>query len=242
MSVIQLLNVRPTVIIPAFNEAANLARVLDDVRGSGIGAEIVVVDDGSTDATGQVAISHGATLLRHPFNMGYGTALQTGYKHALRTGSPLVIQMDADGQHGAAEIPKLLAPLERDECDLVIGSRFLQPTDYRMGFAKSLGREFFRFTARLSGLTVTDPTSGFQAMNRKVIDLYCADFFPHDYPDVDVLLAAHRAGLRIRECAVEMSEGVRASSLHGGFRDFYYVYKVMLSLWAIWTGGLGRKR
>jgi glycosyltransferase involved in cell wall biosynthesis len=229
------------VIIPAFNEANSLPGVLQEVRDSGINAEVVVVDDGSSDGTDHVAQSHGATLLRHPFNMGYGTALQTGYKYALETGSTTIIQMDADGQHSAFEIPKLLEPLERDDCDLIVGSRFLDQTGYRMGFAKSIGREFFRFTAKLSGLSITDPTSGLQAMNREVAAFYSGDFFPHDYPDVDVLLAAHRAGFRVQECSVAMSEGVRASTLHGGVRDFYYVYKVMLSLWSIWAGGPVRK-
>jgi hypothetical protein len=114
----------------------------------------------------------------------------------------------------------------------VIASRFAGPTDYRMGLLRSIGREAFTVVARLAGLHITDPTSGFQALNRAVLELYARDFYPSDYPDVDVLVTAHRHGLRIEERPVAMSQGERRSSLHGGLRGFYYVYKMLLSSWA----------
>jgi glycosyltransferase involved in cell wall biosynthesis len=218
------------IVIPAFNEASRLGPLLDQLRALPFAPEVVVIDDGSVDATSAVARRHGARVLRHPYNLGYGAALQTGYKYALRTGADILVQMDADGQHDPAQVSAVVEPVLRDERDLVIGSRFLQP-GYRMGTARTLGRLFFRGVARALGLRISDPTSGFQAMNRGVLDLHAQDGFPVDYPDVDVLIAAYRNGLRIGEVAVKMSEGTRASTLHGGSRSVYYLYKMMLSIW-----------
>jgi len=228
-------------IIPAFNEAKNLARVLTTVTSTGLDFESVVIDDGSLDDTGAVAARSGATVIRHPFNLGYGAALQTGYKYALDRHASLLVQMDADGQHDPREIPELIAPVLRQELDLVVGSRFIEPTDYRMGLARRIGRELFSGLARLNGLKVSDPTSGFQAMNRTTLRLYGRDFFPTDYPDVDVLLTAHRHGLRVGEHSVRMSPGVRSSRLHSGSRAVYYVYKMLLSTWTASTSRRRRK-
>ncbi len=222
-------------IIPAYNEAGRLESVLADVASVAPGFRVVVVDDGSEDGTAELARRAGAFVLRHPFNLGYGVALQTGYKYALRSGASLLVQMDADGQHAARDIARLVEPIRRDECDLVVGSRFLEATGYRHGPLRTIGRWLFGGLVRLAGLRISDPTSGFQAMNRRVLEVYAADFFPTDYPDVDVLLAAYRRGLRVGECSVRMSPGPRSSSLHGGLRTFYYVYKMLLSTWSAAT-------
>src|SRR5262245_3565711 len=219
-------------ILPAFDEAERIAAVLGGVARAQSACEVVVIDDGSRDDTAGVARAHGATVLRHPFNLGYGAALQTGYKYALARGAALLVQMDADGQHDPAEIRALIAPIEAGECDLVVGSRFLAPSGYQMGLIRTLGRRLFTALARLAGLRVSDPTSGFQAMNRRVLEVYARDFFPADYPDVDVLLAAFRHGLRVGERPVRMAAGTRSSTLHGGLRSFYYVYKMLLSTWS----------
>ncbi len=224
---------RGVLVLPAFNEAARLPAVLARVAEAGLGLECVVVDDGSRDATSAVARAAGAHVLRHPFNLGYGCALQTGYKYALRRGARALVQMDADGQHDPHEIAALLEPIERGECDLVIGSRFLESTGYEMGALRRLGRDAFCAIARGFGCAVTDPTSGFQAMNRRVLELYAGDGFPADYPDVDVLIAAHRSGLRIGERSVRVAASPRPSTLHGGLRSLWYTYRIALSLWAV---------
>ncbi len=227
---------RGVLVIPAFNEAPRLPALLARITALETGLELVVVDDGSRDATAEAAARAGATVLRHPFNLGYGAGLQTGYKYALAAGAKCVVQMDADGQHDPRDILRLLAPLEKGECDLVIGSRFLAPTGYRMGFTRTLGRRFFVALARAFGIRVTDPTSGFQALGHRVLELYAGDSFPSDYPDVDVLLTAHRRGLVVREISVEMHEAERKSTLHGGLRSVWYVYKMLLAVWAA-SGG-----
>jgi glycosyltransferase involved in cell wall biosynthesis len=221
-----------TLIVPAFQEATRLPALLAGLATAAPGFHVVVVDDGSRDATAAVARNAGATVLRHPFNLGYGAALQTGYKWALRSGTTLLVQMDADGQHDPAEVNALAAPVAAGELDLVIGSRFLGLGDYEMSGARRLGRDFFRKLLAAFGLHVTDPTSGFQAMNRAVLELYAGDMFPSDFPDVDVLLCAHRHGLRVGERPVQMRPSPRASTLHAGLAPIYYVYKMLLALWA----------
>jgi len=231
-------------IIPAFDEEQRLPDVLRRVASAAPGFEVVVVDDGSRDATAEAARAGGATLIRHPFNLGYGAALQTGYKYARRASADLVVQMDADGQHDPADVPALAAPIEADELDLVIGSRFLGVGDYRMDALRRTGRAVLQALIRAFGLRISDPTSGFQALGRRVLDLYVGDSFPSDYPDVDVLLAAHRHGLRIGERAVDMAKSERDSTLHGGLAPVYYAYKMLLSLWAASSrprGGATRK-
>jgi len=221
------------VIIPAYNEETRIGPVIEAIRSTGLDLEIAVIDDGSRDGTAEAVTRAGAIVIRHPFNMGYGAALQTGYKYALRQGADLLIQMDADGQHDPEQIPRLAEPILRGECDLVIGSRFLVPTGYEMGALRTLGRRVFQGLGRIAGVEVTDPTSGYQALNRKVLALYARDDFPHDFPDIDVLLMAARSGLRIQEVPATMQESPRASTLHGGWRAFYYVYKMLLSMWAL---------
>ncbi len=219
-----------TVILPAYNEADRLPDVLGGISSCNLGLEVVVIDDGSHDATAATARAHGATVISHPLNLGYGAALQTGYKYALRTQTGFLVQMDADGQHDPSQIPLLVEPLLRGECDLVIGSRFAEETGYKMGAFRSIGRRVMTGVAHLAGLQVTDPTSGFQAMNRSMLERYASGDFPADYPDVDVLIRAHWGGCKVLERSVEMSESLRASTLHGGTRSFYYAYRMILSL------------
>ena len=223
----------PTIIlIPAFHEEQRLPAVLDSIRSLDLVCRIVVVDDASTDGTSRVAREGGATVLRHRINLGYGGALQTGYKYALRTGAEFVVQLDADGQHDPELIPKLLEPVRRRQADIVIGSRFLEETGYKMGGLRTFGRKLILMISKLAGLNISDPTSGLQAMNREAIELYAGDFFPVDYPDLDVLMVARNYGLRLRELSVQMAASPRPSTLHGGLRSFWYAYKMLLSVFA----------
>jgi glycosyltransferase involved in cell wall biosynthesis len=175
---------RPCIVIPAFNEETRLPAVLAELRRTLPDHYLVVIDDGSRDRTAEVAARAGARVLRHPYNLGYGAALQTGFKYALECDAPWVVQMDADGQHLPAEVPALVALLESGDCDIAIGSRFLAPSGYEMGALRSTGRQLIRALGRLAGLDLTDPTSGFQALSRRALTLYARDWFPTDYPDV----------------------------------------------------------
>lgn len=223
---------RRFLVIPARNEQPRLGDVLRGVQRTGIDLEALVVDDGSADRTAEVAEHAGARVLRHPFNLGYAAALQTGYKYAYRHKASTVAQMDADGQHDPADLPRLIEAVETGAADLAIGSRFLESGSYRMGPARSAGRYLLRAVAGGMGLRVTDPTSGFQAMNRRTLGIYIDDVFPTDYADLDVLLLARRCGIRIVEQPVTMTPSPRSSSIHGGISPIYYLYRIALSIWA----------
>lgn len=219
-------------LIPAYNEARSLPGVLASLRAAVPDYQIVVVNDGSSDATAALALAGGARVLSHAGNLGYGAAVQTGYKEALRQGASLLVQLDADGQHDPADVARLAEPVVRGECDILIGSRFLEPTGFPMSAARNLGRRLFIAVARAFGLTLTDPTSGFQALSPAALRFYARDFFPSDYPDVDVLVSAHRHGLQIRELGIRMQSAERPSTLHSGLSPFYYVYRTLLAVWA----------
>ena len=142
----------PTLIlIPAYNEEGRLGGVIRGIRATGLPLDVLVVDDGSRDGTVKEARARGARVIQHPFNLGYGAALQTGYKYALERNATLVVQMDADGQHDPAEIQQLAAGIRSGDYDLVVGSRFLETNGYRMGLLRSIGRKLFRPLARLAG-------------------------------------------------------------------------------------------
>lgn len=228
--------------MPARNEAERIHALLVDLQTRHPAARLLVVDDSSSDETAAVAQAAGATVVRLPFHLGYGAALQSGYKYAVAQDFDFVVQMDSDGQHLPSDVAGLLTHVTSGECDLVVGSRFAHEIKgresesggrYEMGALRSLGRRTLCAFARLGGLQVSDPTSGFQAMNRETLLLFASDWYPVDYPDVDVLLLAHRRGLRLREHPVDMAPSPRPSTLHSGWMPVYYAYRMMLSLWAL---------
>lgn len=219
------------VIIPAYNEAGKIAEVIGRARSAVPAADILVVNDGSSDRTASIAEQAGAIVVSHPFNMGYGVTIQTGYKYALAHGYDYLAQIDGDGQHDPADIAILLVPLMAGEADFVLGSRFLGAESYQPPLARRLGMTFFRGLVRLAtGLPITDCTSGFQALNREVIRFFARDIFPVDYPDADVLITLHRAGFRIRELPVRMYASSSGKSMHNGFKPVYYMFKMFLSI------------
>jgi len=224
------------VIIPAYNEGERLAAVLQSIRDLGRDWDLLVVDDGSSDRTAQIAADTGAFVVSHTYNLGYGAALQTGYKFAASHGYRFVVQMDADGQHLPEETIKLLDPVQADEADVVIGSRFLDGGGgYPVPLLRKVGIGLFGGLAGLlSGATISDATSGFYAVNRKVIVLFASDVFPADYPDADVRLMLHKLKLRVRELPTTMKPGPPDKSMHGGLRSLWYVVKMMISLLIVW--------
>ncbi len=218
-------------VVPAWNEAAAIGQVVDGIRAFDPRFDVVVIDDASTDETAAVAEAHGATVLRLPFNVGIGGAVQTGFRYALANGYDFAVRLDGDGQHDPGELGKLLGPVERGEADLVIGSRFVDESgSYRPPFARRMGiRVFARLVSVLGGQRVTDTTSGFVALDRIGIELF-AEEYPHDYPEVEATLVALRSGLRLVQVQVEMRERETGTSSITFVRSLYYIVKVMLAL------------
>lgn len=222
------------VIIPAYNESETIGEVISSLRAIPVNfdLDIVVIDDGSEDDTSSVARAAGAHTIRLVHNLGYGFALKTGYEFALASDYDVLVQMDGDGQHAPHSLPELLAPLADAECDLVIGSRALSDVKYDMPFARRLGQRTFRWLLyKMSGLSITDPTSGFQALNRKAFAMCVSEDFPGDYPDTNVLLYLSLRGIRINDVPAEFRQSPTGKSMHSGILNpIYYVYKMSLSM------------
>jgi glycosyltransferase involved in cell wall biosynthesis len=217
-------------IVPALNEEQAVGRVIDEIRAFDPGFDIVVVDDGSTDRTAGVAADRGAHVLRLPFNLGIGGAMQTGFRFAFEHGYDVAVQIDGDGQHDPSQLPKILAPLLSGEADLCVGSRFTGDGAYRSSFARRVGIKIFAgVVSAVVRQKVTDTTSGFRAVNRRGITLFAADY-PHDYPEVEatVMLVKHK--LRLTEVPVAMRERSGGASSITPVRSVYYMTKVLLAI------------
>jgi glycosyltransferase involved in cell wall biosynthesis len=221
---------RVAVIVPAYNEAPNLPRLADALRTHAPGYDVCVVDDGSTDGTARVAASLGWTVLRLQVNLGIGGAVQAGYLWALEHGHDVAVQIDGDGQHDPAYLAALLAPFERGAADIVIGSRFLGEGGFRSTAIRRAGIRYLSWVLRLRcGARVTDATSGFRAAGRRAIELF-ARYYPSDYPEPEAIALARRAGLRLAEVPVRMSERAHGQSSITALRTLYYLVKVSLAL------------
>src|SRR5207245_637047 len=217
-------------IVPAFNEEASVGRVIDEIRAFDPGFEIAVVDDGSIDRTAGIAADRGVHVIRLPFNLGIGGAMQTGFRYAFEHGFDVAVQIDGDGQHDPSELPKLLGPLREGDADMVVGSRFLGPRSYRAPFFRRVGIAVFAWTISLvARRRVTDTTSGFRAVNRRGIALFAADY-PHDYPEVEATVMSVKHKLRLREVPVEMRERGGGASSITALRSIYYMTKVLLAI------------
>jgi glycosyltransferase involved in cell wall biosynthesis len=218
-------------IVPAFNEEASVGHVIDEIRGFDPGFDVVVVDDGSVDRTVGVAADRGAHVVRLPFNLGIGGAMQTGYRFALEHGYDLAVQIDGDGQHDPHELPKILQPMLDGDADLVVGSRFSGDDEtFRSSPTRRIGiRIFARVVSAVVGQRVTDTTSGFRAVNRRGIVLFAADY-PHDYPEVEATIMCVKHKLRLAEVPVRMRERSGGRSSITAFRSVYYMAKVLLAI------------
>ncbi|QDH20778.1 glycosyltransferase family 2 protein [Saccharibacillus brassicae] len=221
-------NPKVLLIIPAFNESESIGPLLIALREQGLTA--LVVNDGSTDETAEVCAAAGADLITLPCNLGIGGAVQTGYKYAYAHGYDIAIQFDGDGQHRAEFVPALIEPLLSGRADLSIGSRYIEKEGFQSTLLRRAGIRYFSGLIRLiSGQTVTDPTSGFRAVNRSIMAMFAAQY-PTDYPEPESIVHVLRLGGRIVEVPVLMSERVGGRSSIRSLRSVYYMIKVSLAI------------
>jgi len=232
---------RKLAIVPAYNEEATVGRVVRDLQRHAPDFDILVVDDGSTDATSAIARATDAKVLRMPFNLGIGGTVQAGYQYALEHGYDYAVQVDGDGQHDARELAKLQDVLHsQPEFDMVTGSRFLCVDDqgHRSTRSRRAGIAIFaKVLSWITGQPVTDPTSGFRMTNRRGIELFARDY-PHDYPEVEAVLMIHAHQLRSTEVPVKMRARLGGHSSINASRSAYYMVKVLLAIFV----GLFRAR
>lgn len=218
------------IVIPTLNETANLAAVVAELRQVRPHDDILVVDDASSDGTAAHARALGCQVLELPFHLGYGVAVQTGIKYSLRRGYAAVVTFDGDGQHDPADIRPLLAALEQG-LDLAQGSRVLDPGSHRGGRLRRWGRGLFSgLTRLLTGLALTDPTSGLKALGPRAQALFALARFPDRYPDADALVLARRSRLKLGERPARMRPSLNRRSMHGGLRPVTYTFNMLFSL------------
>lgn len=221
---------RRLAIVPAFNEQDSVGYVIDEIRSFDPGIAVLVVDDGSEDRTSEIARLRGVHVVALPFNLGIGAAVQTGFRFARANGFDIAVQIDADGQHDPAELPKLFAPLETGQADLVIGSRFTGERAYRSSFMRRLGIRLLALTvSAIAHRRLTDTTSGYRAVNRRGIALFAAEY-PYDYPEVEATVMVIKRRLRVCEVPVRMRERTAGRSSITPLRAVYYIFKVLLAL------------
>ncbi len=228
---------RTLVFIPAWNEEGAIAEVINGVRTSLPGVDVLVVDDGSTDGTAARAAETGAMVASLPFNQGLGAALQTGYLHARREGYDYIAHLDADGQHPPADVARLLEEVYADRADLVIGSRYrdreaaaAESDDYKPTMSRRIGSNVFRFFLTLATRQrFTDTTSGMRAANRRVIALFSENYSP-DFAEIESLQLAVRQGLRVKEVPVRMLERVEGASFLTPLKSAFFIFKGLIVL------------
>jgi len=224
---------KPLAIVPAYNEASCVRGVVADINRACPDFDVVVIDDGSTDRTADEARAAGADVIRAPFNLGIGGAMQCGYVYALENGYDLAIQVDGDGQHDAGQIGVLRAYLDRHpELQMVTGSRFLEHTvdGYRSSPARRAGiRVFSTLLSAITRQRITDPTSGFRMTTRRGIELFARDY-PHDYPEVEAVVMLHHHRLRSAEVPVQMRARLNGRSSIAGHWSVFYMIKVLLAV------------
>ena len=222
---------RILVILPSLNEGPNIAAVVRAVRAQIPTADVLVIDDGSLDDTVQEARSAAAMVLKLPYNVGIGAAVQAGFKFAAEHDYDIVVRNDGDGQHAPAGILHLLEGLQSHQADVVIGSRFMdEQGDYGTPPARRLGISILaKLLSLITSQRITDPTSGCAAFNRQAILLF-AQVYPHDYPEPEAIVILHRSGLRQMEIPVRMIPRQHGNSSITPVRSVYYMIKVTLAI------------
>lgn len=225
---------RIAAVVPAYNEEAAITAVVNDIRAmaqaSGLHIDVVVVNDCSTDNTAAIIDKLDCIPLHLPINLGIGGAVQTGYKYAYVNGYSYAVQVDGDGQHPAEEIPHLLKLSQQNSFDVAIGSRFISKQGFQSTVMRRTGIVYFRRLNRmLTGLDITDSTSGFRMLNRKALEVV-SEYYPDEYPEPEAIVLYAKHGLKVGEVPVMMKERQGGVSSINTFGALYYMLKVSLAI------------
>ncbi|MBU0904789.1 MAG: glycosyltransferase family 2 protein [Firmicutes bacterium] len=213
------------IIIPAYNEEQSILQTVTLLKQT-TQYDYIVINDGSTDTTYSILQEHNIESITLPINLGIGGAMQTGYKYAKRHNYDFAIQLDADGQHNPKDLQLLVSTIQSTGADMVIGSRFFEKTNYRGAVTRRAGIFYFYALLKLiAGISITDPTSGYRVVNKRVIEQFSKDY-PVDYPEVEVLAKLAKKGYQIQEVKVEMNNRQGGTSSITNVKAFYYMVKV----------------
>ncbi len=231
-------------VIPAYNEELNIAKVIDEIRTDIKDADIVVINDCSKDNTKKIVEDKGVNCITLPFNMGYAMAVQTGIKYASQNDYDYVLQFDADGQHIAKETDKLIKCMKETSSDIVIGSRFIEKGSYNQSFFRKLGTDMFSKLIKIfCKEKITDPTSGFQCLNKKTINRFSQMGKYPDFPDANLIIELLYDGFKITEVPVKMRLREFGESMHGGIiKPIKYMIQIMYTIFIIILRNLFRKK
>lgn len=218
------------IIVPAYNEEANIKKTVESILRETPDFDYVVINDCSTDNTRRICEEQGFNIVNLPVNLGIGGAVQTGYRYALQHHYDMAVQVDGDGQHNPEFLQLMSEYLEKENQDMVIGSRFIEKKGFQSSGLRRVGIRFFtRLIKMMTGVVITDPTSGLRMVGRNVIELFAEDY-PKDYPEPESVVRILRKGMKVKEIPVIMKEregGVSSISLP---KSVYYMIKVPLAI------------
>lgn len=223
------------IIIPAYNEEDAIAHTVARIREKAPDFDYVIINDCSTDRTLAICRENGFHVVNLPINLGIGGAVQTGYRYALENGYDIAVQMDGDGQHDAAYLGEMARVLEEEKLNMVIGSRFIEKEGFQSSAARRLGIGYFSWLIKLvTGVRITDPTSGMRMADREVIGLFAGDY-PKDYPEPESVVTILKMGRRVREIPVQMRAREGGVSSISSMKAVYYMVKVSIAVFiAAW--------
>lgn len=218
------------IIIPAYNEEENIKKTVDSILRESPEFDYVIINDCSKDKTREICEKNGFNIANLPINLGIGGAVQTGYKYAMEYGYDIAVQVDGDGQHDPAFLNEMAQVLEKENVDMVIGSRFITKEGFQSSVMRRLGIKYFTMLIKtLAGKTITDPTSGLRMVGKNIIELYAKDY-PKDYPEPESVVAVLRKGMNVKEIPVIMKSRQGGVSSINPSKSVYYMVKVTLAI------------
>lgn len=218
------------IIIPAYNEEESISKTVNDIIDNAPEFDYIVINDCSTDHTAQICRENNFNYINLPVNLGIGGAVQTGYRYAYENGYDMAVQVDGDGQHDVAFLKKMAETMEKNDVDMVIGSRYIEKQGFQSTFMRRVGIVYFSWLIRIiSKVRITDPTSGLRMIGRRGIELFSKDY-PKDYPEPETTVAMLRRGMKVVEIPVVMRERQGGQSSIRAWKSVYYMIKVTMAI------------